>query len=248
QNSIYAAHPELRTKRPPVATVSVSDINGLLTPGSAFLEYVVTESKTYLLLVTKSDAGGPILRAYSLSAAPSDLAKRTHDFRDLITTQGGFAQEARQLYDLLLKPAAEQLKGKTALHIVPDGILWDLPFQALQPRDGHYLLEDYAISYAPSLSVLKEMSLRKISQESTSLLAFGNPTMPTEVAANLKTASRGEVLNPLPDAETEVAALKNVWGAASSRILTGALAQKKVFRSEASKYKIIHFATHGILD
>jgi CHAT domain-containing protein len=72
--------------------------------------------------------------------------------------------------------------------------------------------------------------------------------MPTEVAANLNATYRGEVLNPLPDAETEVAALKNVWGAASSRILTGALAQKKVFRSEASKYKIIHFATHGILD
>jgi CHAT domain-containing protein len=248
QNSLYAAHPELTTKTPQVTALSLSDIDALIKPNSAFLEYIVTESKTHLLVLTKNDSGSPVLRAYPLSAAPNEIAKRTRDFRDLITTQGGFAQDARQLYDVLLKPAEQQLKGKTALCIVPDSILWDLPFQALQSRDGHYLLEDYAISYAPSFSVLKQMSLRKSSQEPTSLLAFGNPTMPSEIASSIKTTYRGEVLNPLPDAETEVGALKNVWGPTSSRILTGALAQKKVFRSEASKYKIIHFATHGILD
>jgi len=248
QNSLYAAHQELRTTRPQVTAATLSEISALLKPNSALLEYIVTESKTFLLVLTKNDSGSPVLRAYPLSVAPSEVAKRTRDFRDLLTTQGGFAQDARHLYDVLLKPAEDQLKGKTALCIVPDGILWDLPFQALQPKDGHYLLEDYAISYAPSLSVLRQMSIRKNSQESESLLAFGNPTMPTEIAANLKTTYRGEVLNPLPDAETEVGALRSVWGPASSRILTGALAQKKVFRSEASKYKIIHFATHGILD
>src|SRR5947207_15491191 len=125
----------------------------------------------------------------------------------MITTQRGCADDARRLYGLLLKPAEGQLKGKTSLCIVPDGILWDLPFQALEPRDGHYLLEDYAISYAPSLSVLSEMSARKKTDPtSTPLLAFGNPVMPGEVAANLKTTYRGENLGPLPDAELEVSA------------------------------------------
>lgn len=59
--------------------------------------------------------------------------------------------------------------------------------------------------------------------------------------------ARGEVLGPLPNAEMEVGALKGIWGS-SSRILIGASARKNVFRSEASKYNIIHFATHGILD
>ena len=251
QNSIYAAHPELRTNQARTTTATFADVKNLLTDlKTAFLEYVVTDSKTYLLVLTKSQNGeSPILRAYPIAITAGDIAKRTRNFRDMITTQSAFADDARHLYDLLLKPAEEQLKGKTSLCVVPDGILWDLPFQALEPRDGHYLLEDYAISYAPSLSVLREMSAKKPADGvSKSLLAFGNPTLPNEIAANIKTAYRGENLGPLPEAEVEVNALEKIWGTSSSRVLIGPSASKNVFRSEASKYSIIHLATHGILD
>lgn len=250
QDSLYAAHPEVRTSSAQTKSATL-DINSVLTdPTAAFLEYVVTESKTYLLVLTKSQIGdAPTLRAYPIAMAGDQLAKRIRDFRDMITTQGAFADEARQLYDLLLKPAEQQLKGKTSVRIVPDGILWDLPFQALAPRDDHYLLEDYAVSYAPSLSVLRQMSVGKnAAGGSPSLLAFGNPTMPVEIAANIKTAYRGETLGPLPDAETEVNTLQTIWGTSSSRVFIGGNARKSVFRSEASKYSVIHLATHGILD
>ncbi len=36
-----------------------------------------------------------------------------------------------KLYELLLKPAEAQLRGKTNLIIAADNTLWDLPFQAL---------------------------------------------------------------------------------------------------------------------
>lgn len=250
QNSIYAAHPELRANRAQAAPATLADINNLLTPNAAFLEYAVTDSKAYLLVLTRVDGNAsPFLRAYPIAATTSDITKRTRSFRDAITTQTAFADEARALYDLLVKPAEQQLKDKTSLCIVPDGILWDLPFQALEPRDGHYLLEDYAISYSPSLSVLKQMSARKNSERlGASLLAFGNPTMPNEIAGNIRTTYRGEDLGPLPEAEMEVAALKNIWQGPATRVLVGANARKNVFRQEASKYSIIHLATHGILD
>lgn len=249
QDSLYAAHQELRKNGRQTTPATLADINSMVTLTSAFLEYVVNDSKTYLLVITKSqDSESPALRTYPIAISAGDVARRTRDFRDMITTQSAFADDARHLYDLLLKPAEEQLKGKTSLCIVPDGILWDLPFQALEPKDGHYLIEDYAISYAPSLSVLREMSAKKQADGSKSLLAFGNPTMPSEIAANIKTTYRGENLGPLPDAEVEVSALKNIWGTSSSRILIGPSASKNVFRSEASKYSIIHLATHGILD
>ncbi len=110
-------------------------------------------------------------------------------------------------------------------------------------------LQDASISYAPSLSVLKEMSARKsVERSPASLLAFGNPVTAAEIAANIKTTYRGETLGPLPDAEMEVGALKRIWGSSSSLVLVGPNARKSAFRQEASKYKIIHLATHGILD
>lgn len=249
QDSLYVAHPELRTNRAQAAPATLADINNLVNDSTAFLEYVVTDSRTYLLVLTRSqNSATPELRTYRIAIAGSDVAKRTRDFRDMITAQGAFADEARQLYDVLLKPAEQQLKGKTSLCIIPDGSLWDLPFQALAPSEGHYLLEEYAISYAPSLSVLKQMSGHKNAGGASTLLAFGNPTMPGEIAANIKATYRGESLGPLPEAELEVSMLKNIWGPSTSRILIGTNASKKVFRSEASKYNMIHLATHGILD
>jgi hypothetical protein len=91
----------------------------------------------------------------------------------------GFRQPASELYDLLLKPAAAQLQGRTALVIVPDGALWELPFQTLQPGPNRYLIEDSAIAYAPSLTALREMNKlrdrKKYAASSPTLLAFGNP-------------------------------------------------------------------------
>ncbi len=45
-----------------------------------------------------------------------------------------FAGRAHELYELLIKPAAQQLQGVTSLCIIPDGILWDVPFQALMTK------------------------------------------------------------------------------------------------------------------
>ncbi len=73
-------------------------------------------------------------------------------------------------------PMRSALSGKTALIIVPDGVLWNLPFQALQGSDGRYLIEDAAVSYAPSVTVLREtMRPRAARPASSTLIAFGNP-------------------------------------------------------------------------
>ena len=250
QDSLVAAHPELRARRADSLPPTLGEISESVSDyKTGVLEYVVTGSKTYLLVLTKLvGSESPRWDAYPLSVGVDDIAKRVSQFRDMITTQSAFADSARDLYDLLVKPAEEQLRGKTTLCIVPDGPLWDLPFQVLKPTDSRYLLEDFAISYAPSLSVLREMAKRKKDSSATSLLAFGNPTVAREIATNVKAAYRDESLGPLPEAETEVGALKSIWGPSSTRILIGANASKDVFRSDAAKYKIIHFATHGILD
>src|SRR4030095_13026959 len=148
---------------------------------SALLEYVVTDERTYLFALTANAAGTTTeLKVYPLALKGKELNDRVATFREILASGSpGFRQPARELYDLLLKPAAAQLQGRTSLIIVPDGALWELPFQALQPGPNRYLIEDSAIAYAPSLTALREMNkLRQRKQEAASsptLLAFGNP-------------------------------------------------------------------------
>jgi CHAT domain-containing protein len=168
----------------------------------------------------------------------------------LATQSPTFAGISRQLFDLLIAPAADQLATKKVLCILPDGALWDLPFQALRTRTDEYLLEGYAIYYAPSLIVLKELSARAktMNRIQDLLLAFGNPLLTNEVASNVKAMYRGESFGPLPEAESEVKALEEIWRPGERKVFIGAQAQKKVFKDIASQYALIHLATHGILD
>jgi CHAT domain-containing protein len=108
------------------------------------------------------------------------------------------------------------------------------------------------VSYAPSLSVLREMgrranALKKSEQTSSTLLAMGNPKLNGETESKVRVTRRDEPLSPLPDAEKEVNALGRLYGP-GSRVLIGQQAQEATMKAEASKFKILHFATHAILD
>src|SRR5262249_29616290 len=145
-----------RGEAPPLR---LEQINALVPNGStALLEFVVAEEKTYLFMLTKSVTPG--VKVYPLEIKQKDLADRVERFHRELANRGLlFKRMSQELYGLLLKPAEKQLQDKTSLVISPDGPLWNLPFQVLQSEQGRYLIEDAAISYAPSLSVLREMQL-----------------------------------------------------------------------------------------
>ena len=69
-----------------------------------------------------------------------------------------FQKHAAELFSLLIRPALSQVSTSSSLIIVPDGVLWDLPFQALRSENQRYLIEEKTIFYAPSLTALREMA------------------------------------------------------------------------------------------
>jgi CHAT domain-containing protein len=213
----------------------------------------VTEKEILLFVLSKSNqAKDPDLNVYRIPISRDELADRVGRFRQMISARSPpYEDYAPILYDLLLKPAERQIQKKSTLCIVPDGILWELPFQAIQPVKERFLIEDYALFYAPSFSVLKELSQRKKENSGASapsLLAFGNPSLGSEVVAQLKDTTRSASLEPFPDAETEVKALPSFFGSDRSKIFIGPSADEKSFKSLVPKVDVIHCATHGVLD
>lgn len=250
QNSLYAAHPELKTQRGEAPIINAQELAELLPDtSSVLLEYVVTEDETYLFAITKA-SGKADIHAYALPINRADLATQIEVFRKQLATRDlGFRASAVKLYDLLLKPAQAQLRGKTNVVIAPDSNLWDLPFQALVNNGGRFVIEDAAVTYAPSLTVLREMTKRRThAVPPATLLAFGNPTSSNGSVTHHKSTLRDGELDPLPEAGEEVKALGRLYGAARSRIYIGADAREDRVKSEASRANILHFTTHGILN
>jgi CHAT domain-containing protein/tetratricopeptide (TPR) repeat protein len=248
-NAVLASRPELNSRRGQTPALTVEGINGAdWDANTAYLEYVVTDEQVYLFVLTKAGAR-PDLRVYPVAIKSQELSRKVEGFHRMLADRNpAFASAARELYELLISPAARQLSGIGTVCVVPDSFLWDVPFQALlSPNTGRYLLEDHAIYYAPSLTVLREMGNRGEGADHAkpSLIAYGNPVISTPKASG---QNGGDELCPLPEAEAEVASLAQIYSPARGKAFTGREATEKSFKALAPGYRMIHLATHGILD
>jgi len=250
---LYATHPQLAVNRGELAPLNVEEMRRLLNSKTALVEYVVSEEKIFLFVAntastvgaalrgrpshptmrsngTTGGHGGPPLQisVYALSAMRAEIAEKV----------GRFNQA--ELYDLLLKPAESQLAGKLKLIVIPDGPLWDVPFETLQPAP---------VSYAISLSALREMRKRRlVNRAAPALLVFTNPTLTSEVSEQVKTTYLGLRLDTITDDTSEIDQLQSIYGRAHRRSYTGAQVSKERLKTELNTGVILHFATPAVLD
>jgi CHAT domain-containing protein/Tfp pilus assembly protein PilF len=250
QTSIYVAHPELKIERGEINPLTINDAVSMLDSNSAMLEYVVADDVIYLFVLTKSKNNKPNLQVYTINIKSKDLDKKITDFHQIVGSRNlAVRRPAQDLYSLLLKPAMKQLQGIDRLCIVPDGSLWNLPFQALD--DGNkWMTDHFSIYYAPSLSVLSEIQKRKnvVNRDRTELLALGNPKLQGTTVEKVRSWYRSGALEALPHAEEEVKTLGTLYGKDKSKVLVGDAAKEEIVKGEADRYRVVHFATHGILD
>lgn len=158
------------------------------------------------------------------------------------------AQKLQQLYQLLIQPIAEQLPTQPSDRVifVPQDALYLVPFAALQAPDGRYLIQSHTILTTPSVQALdlSQISAQRLGDPSSlsPALVVGNPTMPQlQFAWN----QRPERLTELPGAEQEALAIAQVLKA---QPLIGSQATKANVLAQMPQAKVIHLATHGILD
>jgi CHAT domain-containing protein/Tfp pilus assembly protein PilF len=153
----------------------------------------------------------------------------------------------KQLHKILIDPIADLLPTDPNAHVifVPQGELFLVPFPALQDENGKYLIEKHTILTAPAIQVLDltQKQRAKVQQANAKgLVIVGNPTMPTVIE---KIGDPPKQLLSLPAAETEAIAIAKLL---NTKPLTGEYATKKTVLSELPQAKIIHLATHGLLD
>ena len=270
QNNLYATDRDRRVHRVEARPLAIEDLEVLLPDHkTALLEFAVLEDKTYLFVVTRDAEGKGAnrinIKLYPIALKKAELTSMVQTFLERIANRSiGIQRLALELYKLLLQPAKDQLAGRSTLVLAPDEILWELPFQALQSAPGRYVIEDFSTYYAPSLTVLCEIVKKRssiasaassstpvtsanISSPHSMLLAFGNPTLETDDKSSAATF-RDSNLSSLPEAEREVKALAEIYGRENSKVFIGSSAREETAKKEMGGYKVLHFATHSILD
>jgi CHAT domain-containing protein/Tfp pilus assembly protein PilF len=253
QTALYASHPEIKVQRGEIRPISLDDVAELIPDTkTALLDFIVTDGNVHLFVLTKDASAQPALNTYTIKIEHKSLAEKVERYRRRMENRDyDFQALSQELYTLLLKPAEKQLQGKTNLIISPDNVLWDLPFQTLLSPELRYLIEDAAISYAPSFSVMREMQLtskKKPSPAKASILALGNPALGNRSKELAKFVKMDAELQPLPEAAAQVRALGLLYGPQLSKVLTDSAAREELVKERSARYRILHLATHGILN
>jgi len=163
----------------------------------------------------------------------------------------GLQQEnrLRQLHQLLIEPIADLLPTDPEEKVIflPQGPFFLVPFPALQDESERYLIEKHTILTAPAIQVLqltREQRKGIGSRESGvgEVLVVGNPTMPSVAVEIGETPTQ---LQPLPGAEREA---KDIAQFLNVQPLIGDRATRAAVVRQMPQARIIHLATHGLLD
>lgn len=211
--------------------LSLAEIRARLPEQVQFVQYAVLPDRLEMWVVSKTRFD---LIERPITAAA--LEKRIDEYQSSVVNKesgDGVTRAARELYKLLIP---SDLDGVKQLCLIPDKSLHQLAFASLVSPGGKYLLEEFALFYAPSGSVLvlaTEHARRRGRAGDERLLSVGNPDFNREE-------------NPgLPDlraAEVEARAVAAGYGHALE--LLGGEATKDAFLRSFENVEVIHFAGH----
>jgi CHAT domain-containing protein/tetratricopeptide (TPR) repeat protein len=232
-----AKYPRLKFARGEAPVLTEQELAAALPPRSALVEFAIGAKGAWILLLRPQANGQPRLIVKAAGLPPSRLLALGAEFtRQVASRDLGFSADAHALYDALFGPVDAELAGVGQLILVPQGGLWQVPFQALQSRRNKFVVEEHAIAYAPSASALKALkSRRRPPAARPRVIAFGDPRVADKTIA------------ALPNAAREAREVAAIYGGASV-VATDSDASEARFRQLAPRADIVHIATHGVFD
>lgn len=246
QAAIRQASPRFAELRQP-APLRLEEAQALLEPGTVLLSYVLGEEKSWLFLVGRD---GLETRALPPRAEIDELAFRVYEglrssHQRRVRLQ--LPALAKKLSQMLLAPVESKLAGHRLL-VVGEGLLHYVPFAALPLRSGEsepeLLVDRFEVVHLPSVAVMKALRQRELlrvaSRKELAVLAAAVYSGPGQ--------EKGEWAE-LPYTEAEARAILEMVAPEKRFAALGFAANPELVRGGAlADYRILHFATHGLLN
>ena len=261
ENELNSLKREMRTKSPEYANLIYPENitldeaqRELLDSKTAFFAYCIGKEYSYAFVITKKD-----FRIFSLPIR-ENIQKQVSGYLKVISDkENRNFKLGYELFKTLVLPGLD--KNMKSIIFIPDDILHFLPFGTLlthkEKRD--WLIKDYKIAYAPSISSLREIIQRKKSngpKPRMDILAFGDPFFgPWEAGENgsdiFQNYYSSNAFNffRLKYSGFEIDKISSLFKNRKRKIFRREEANKEqLINHNLDDYKIIHFATHSIID
>jgi CHAT domain-containing protein len=213
-----------------VKSLDVEALKQKLNTNQKVIKYIFTEENVFAFIITKDDS-----ELISIGNKKSVL-KEVKPFIQMLNNpnEEGYAKKAQQMYQLLLSKT--KLAKNQELVFIQDNILNYIPMEALVDENKKYLIENYKVSYAPSLLLWNgQIDAKKSKKSKLGIYA------PTYKKYREKNPKRNDS-TALFGASVEASKIANIFTAES---FTGSEANKEKFLNNASNYNMLHLAMHS---
>jgi CHAT domain-containing protein/tetratricopeptide (TPR) repeat protein len=207
------------------APVPEKQLQEALPSTAVLIEYALLHDAIAIFYITPQRSG--VVRVPTTAAVVQGLVERSADLLRQRSDTAAVRATTGALYRLLISPIERELTGADRLILIPDRQLHALPFAALFDNSRQrYLVDDFALSIAPSAASVIRHSSRSASG---TVLVVGDP--------------RDENATPLPGATREAETVAAIYN--SSTLLSGEQATRARFIAAARQSTIIHYAGHA---
>jgi CHAT domain-containing protein/Tfp pilus assembly protein PilF len=250
----------------------------VLDRDTALLEYALGSETSYLWVVTldrlatfrlppRSEIGDvaralvELLNERNRAVADESAEQRRTRWS---RADADYWDTAELLSDMILAPAA-RLLGSKRLLVSADGPLHVVPFAALPAPSARNatdrrrpLVADHEIAYIASATALAELRAETSTRprSTRTLVAFGDPVfgikddrIAPESSRGVASESRIANLPRLPETASEARGIVALVPPGQATLLLGFEANRGAATSQdLGNYRLVHFATHGIVD
>ena len=241
RNDIEASYPEYYDLRYKTAQISREDFLLQLPEKTASIQFFSGDNHTYVLTLEPKQARLYQLDSRELNPLIFDYLSYFEGASTILQHPAAYQEAGFSLYQALMMPALTDLQAQQ-LYLMPDGLLHNLPFEALltqvQKRGSisnwDYLQKSKAISYAYSATILSKQlqSIGDVDRQSAKILALA------------PFAEQGdETWGPLTFSDDEVRGIADLG--LGGQFESGVGATYELFEERASDFGVLHLSTHA---
>jgi CHAT domain-containing protein len=147
------------------------------------VDYMVLRDELLVWVISKNS-----FQCESVPVTVAQLQQKVALFVSQLLSRQPSDKAGHELYDVLVQPIHHLLEPSHVVVIVPDGILYRLPFPGLPSREGQYWIETTTIAETPSVTYLLSGEDQEPSRASH--VAFGSRRYDALTNAELNTIRR----------------------------------------------------------
>jgi len=241
---IRVASPKYAALAQPEA-LSVAELQEVLDRGDVLLQYFPGKVRSFLWVVTRKD-----LAVHTLPGR-SRIEADVRTLLSAVTARGDVTAAAARAARTLLEPAGGALlsPGVRRVVIAADGEIESVPFAAL-PAGDRPLAARAEIAYLPSAAALRLFRAEgpRRAAPSRQIALFADPVYSSDARGAARTAN-GPDLPRLRFSRLEAEAIAKLTPAPSRLLVLDQDASRQTTeRARLGDFRIIHFATHSLLD